>query len=96
MHFEEAKINRLIATKEITFTDYSVVIHAALAGQGVALGWHHVLQYAIQHGLLIYAGSHTYVSGDFYQLVCNKNCLNNKEIKLVSEWLIDEFSANKK
>jgi DNA-binding transcriptional LysR family regulator len=95
MYFEEAKINRLTATKEVTFTDYSVVLHAALAGQGIALGWHHVLQYAIQHGLLIYAGSHTYVSGDFYQLVCNKNCPNDKEVKQVSEWLINEFSVFK-
>jgi len=42
------------STKLFRFNDYSVVLQAAIEGQGVALGWRHLVEpLVVEQGLLL-------------------------------------------
>ena len=41
------------AGKALTFNDYSIVLQAALEGQGLALGWRHIVEPLIAQGRLV-------------------------------------------
>jgi DNA-binding transcriptional LysR family regulator len=40
-------------TRLFRFNDYSVVLQAAIEGQGVAMGWRHLVEPLIAQGLLV-------------------------------------------
>jgi LysR family transcriptional regulator, glycine cleavage system transcriptional activator len=42
-----------IKTVELLFSDYTLVVQAALVGQGIALGWLNVVSYLLAHGSLV-------------------------------------------
>lgn len=45
---------QLNATREdVSFNDYSIVVQAAIEGQGIVLGWHHIAQPLIEQGKLV-------------------------------------------
>lgn len=41
------------AARNLTFSDYSLVIQAALVGRGIALGWWHVVAHELQQKVLV-------------------------------------------
>lgn len=71
-------------------TDYSLVIHAALAGQGVALGWLHLVSDLLADGRLVAIGPATTTDHPF-------NVLHRKGAELrpgadaFRQWITDEM-----
>ena len=53
----------------ITINNYSLVIQAALAGQGVALGWRPLVDDLMERGQLVPALDRTVTTGKGYYLV---------------------------
>ena len=51
--FTSAGINAATANRGLSINDYVLVIQAAMEGQGVALGWHHLIQRMVASGLLV-------------------------------------------
>lgn len=77
------------------FNDYSIVLQAALEGQGVALGWHHLVQPLIDSGRLVYAVDEQIDgAGDFVILAPEDRPLSDAATKL-RDWLIHEAKTTR-
>ena len=71
------------------FTDFSVVLRAALAGQGVALGWHHLVRDLVDGGLLARVGSGEVITDRPLVLLARPSSLNRPAVRVLHDWLLD-------
>lgn len=75
----------------ISFSDYSVVVQAALSGQGVALAWTSVASRLILDGLLKKASDAVMVTGRNYHFVTSSQRPVRPVVQDVREWLIEQM-----
>jgi LysR family glycine cleavage system transcriptional activator len=71
--------------------DYSLVLQAALDGQGVALGWEHIVRDLIAEGRLIGLAAPVVTETPFVVLSSNRRRLSPEAAALRS-WLVSELS----
>ena len=57
--FREMNVDHLDDGKGLRFNDYTPAMHAAVAGEGIALGWRHVVEGLMEMGLLARVGERT-------------------------------------
>jgi len=78
-------------SRSLTFSDYSLVIQAAISGRGISLGWWHVIAPELQEGLLVSAAPQVLKTGNHYYLVAsNQRPIRNAAI-LVRDWILSEM-----
>jgi LysR family glycine cleavage system transcriptional activator len=75
----------------LAFNDYSLVISAALAGQGVALGWDGLVDQFIENGSLVRVSREAVRSERGYFVSCPDPA--NRAARSVAEWLIVAAAA---
>lgn len=78
-------------SRSLTFSDYTLVIQAAIKGKGIALGWWHVVAHELLQKGLVQAGRELR-TGDHYHLVATKRRPLRRPAILVRDWLLDEMS----
>ncbi len=78
-------------SNRIAFSDYSVVIQAALSGQGVALAWTSVASRLILDGLLKKAGEAVMVTDSHYHFVTSSQRPTRPIVEAVRDWLIEQM-----
>lgn len=88
--FEKTNLRIPPNVKNLTFPDYSVVIQAALSGQGIALGWNHIVHDAVKSGLLISACNVSLQSGEYYKLFARAGAMDRRSVRTVAAWLKQE------
>ncbi len=69
-------------------TDYSLVLHSALGGQGVALGWMHLVADLIDDGRLVALAPPIETSNPFMVLNPNRRSLSDNA-RLFRTWLVE-------
>lgn len=79
----------------LSFSDYALVIQAALLGQGVGLGWVSVVSGVVRSGLLVPASAYVVRTGKEYRLVARNGPLG-AEVCNVRDWLIAEMEDDLK
>ena len=77
-------------SRSLTFSDYTLVIQAAIKGRGIALGWWHVVAHELLQKGLVPAGKE-FRSGDCYHLVAMKRRPLRKPATLVRDWVLNEM-----
>lgn len=70
------------------FSDYALVIRAAVAGQGVALGWHHLVDDLIADGHLARVGDHDVVTDHPLLVLGRPEALRRAAVLALREWLV--------
>jgi LysR family glycine cleavage system transcriptional activator len=88
MFFKETGIAEPRQVSELTFSDYAVVVQSALAGQGIALGWSHIVEHAMQNGLMQLASKACFDRNNWYKLYSSETSMVRTEVRLVADWLI--------
>ncbi|WP_306152154.1 LysR family transcriptional regulator [Roseovarius sp. MMSF_3281] len=78
------------------FSDYSVVLQAALAGKGIALGWLSVLSGALLDERLVPASTHCFTTGRVHSLVAPAARPIPAVVTEIRDWLIAEMDAEVK
>ena len=78
---------------ELSFSDYALVIQGATKGQGVALGWWHVVAGEILAQALVPACGRMLQTGAFYNLVGRRSAVRRPAVQRVRAWLQAEFDA---
>jgi DNA-binding transcriptional LysR family regulator len=78
--------------RSLTFSDYALVLQAAVSGRGIALGWRHVISHALADGSLVAAAPHVFTTGRNYYLVASSNRPVRKPAQLVRDWLLSEMA----
>lgn len=90
----ELGIKNKIPHHKLTFNTYPLVIQAALAGQGVALGWRYLVDDLLADGSLIQPLTLSLTSPHQFYLVTPENTIpapEIPEIKEMCDWITAEF-----
>lgn len=78
------------APKEVRFSDYSLVIQAALVGQGLAIGWLNVVADLLVGGDLVPAGPRVITTGRQCDLVMRRHT-SPAATQAVCDWIVAEL-----
>lgn len=70
--------------------DYALVIHAALEGEGVAMGWHHIVDDLVTKGQLVKLLPHTMETDIGFFVTWPKHWRLSKEAEALRDWLVRE------
>ena len=74
----------------LVLNDYSLVVQAAIGGQGIALGWSHIVAYALKQGLLVIPLNLQWDTGQSFYIVSSNTVSLSKEAKSVRSWILNE------
>lgn len=74
----------------LRFTDYSVVLQAAMEGQGVALGWRHIVTPLMEQGRLVRPLQEHVVTGHPIYIIAAANRPLRPSAVVLRDWLLAE------
>ena len=86
--FASAGIEYRQPYRPLILNDYVLVIQAVLAGEGIALGWSHLIERQVQSGALIPVGDHVLVTGNAFYVVWPKSRELSLPARKVRDWLV--------
>lgn len=72
------------------FNDYSVVLQAAIEGQGVAMGWQHLVEPLVAQGLLVRPLPQSVTTDQPIYIVASRRGKLRAEALALRDWLIEE------
>ncbi|MCP4565511.1 MAG: LysR family transcriptional regulator [Bosea sp.] len=78
---------------EILLTDYSLVVQAALVGQGMAVGWFNVVSGLLASGALVPALPQVIATGRRCDLVLPKRP-HSPVVTEICDWMVQEFQSD--
>lgn len=81
------------AASEILFTDYTLVVQAALLGQGIAVGWLNVISNLLATGTLVPALPQMVASGRRCDLVIPRRP-HSPIVEAVCEWISEKYQED--
>ena len=71
----------------LRLNDYALVLQAAMAGEGVAIGWNHICELPLAQGLLAPAGKWAWETGEGAYLVWSASVPLSPNAALVRDWM---------
>ena len=77
----------------LRLNDYALVLQAAMAGEGVAIGWQHICERPIAQGLLAPVGPWRWDSGEGFYLVWSQTQPLSAHAGLVRDWVVASARA---
>jgi len=77
----------------LRLNDYALVIQAAVAGEGIACGWHHIVEILVQQGLLVRLGRSVYDAGQGHYVLWPAHLPRGPKAERVLAWLKTQVSA---
>lgn len=78
------------APGQLRFDNYTLLIQAAIGGQGVAIGWRHLVDNLLAQGLLCRPISETVISRYGYYVVLPQRKRRGALIQRFFDWLMAE------
>ena len=71
----------------LRINDYVLVIQSALEGQGVALGWHHLVDGMVKRGVLVRVTGHAMMTGKSFNVAWPREVGLSSAAQRVRDWL---------
>ena len=90
--FESAGVDYRPQPRQLSINDYVLVIQAALAGEGVALGWQHLIGRQVASGALVPVSGPVLKTGSDFYVVWPKGRELSQPARKVRDWLLAEGS----
>ena len=78
----------------IEFSDYAVVLQAAMNGEGIALGWVTAASRALHEGKLVVASERSIRTGRNYHLFAPRNKPLRDVVLAIRDWLIEQMQTD--
>jgi DNA-binding transcriptional LysR family regulator len=88
--FASAGVSYPAKARRLTLNDYVLVIQAVLAGEGIALGWNHLIERQVRSGALVPVGNHVLKTDLAFYVVWPRSRELNLQARRVRDWLLDE------
>ncbi len=88
--FRELGITSAPASGQLRFDNYTLLIQAAIGGQGVAIGWRHLVDNLLAEGLLCRPIGATVISRLGYYVVLPQRKRRGELIQRFVDWLMQE------
>lgn len=82
-----------LGSKRFAFNDYSIVLQAALEGQGVALGWGHIVAPLIQQGRLVAPMTQRVTTDQPMYILAPAGRVLRPAVSDLRDWLVAEARA---
>ena len=79
---------------QLRFDNYTLLIQAAIGGQGVAIGWRHLVDDLLAQGLLVRPIAETAISGFGYYVVLPQRKRRSALIQQFVDWLMSEQASS--
>jgi DNA-binding transcriptional LysR family regulator len=79
--------------EQFSFNDYSVVLQAALEGQGIALGWLHIVEPLLTQGRLVQVLPEVRTTNNAFYILAPKNNPLSHAAECLRNWLITEVNS---
>jgi len=79
--------------KAIRFNDAQICLQSVLKGQGIALGWHHIVAPMIARGELVAPLYHPYQGSNAFYLLTPRIGSTTRDTKHICEWMLGEIAA---
>ncbi|WP_170432040.1 LysR substrate-binding domain-containing protein [Ruegeria arenilitoris] len=86
--FRELGITEVTPRSGLRLNDYALVLQAAMAGEGFAFGWHHIVGPLVQQGILAARPEWTWRTGKGFYLVWSKSRPLTPEAEIVRDWIL--------
>lgn len=80
--------------KSMTFSDYAVILQAAMAGKGIALGWAHLIAHPLNDGLLVVCGDQAMRTHENYMLATQRGAVR-KLVSEIKDWMLAEMQQDR-
>ncbi|MGL4311889.1 MAG: LysR substrate-binding domain-containing protein [Paracoccaceae bacterium] len=91
--FHSAGIDGQRVPKGLQINDYVLVIQSVMAGQGVALGWRHLVDGLVSKGALVRLTEHVLRTGKHFHVIWPKDTPLPRAAQDVRDWLLDQRGA---
>lgn len=88
--FANAGVRYVPQPRRLTINDYVLVMQAVLAGEGIALGWQHLIEEQLRSGALVAVGGHVLNTNMAFHVVWPRSRELNTQAQRVRDWLIEE------
>ena len=79
----------------LRLNDYALVIQAAMAGEGIALGWLHIVEKLLDQGLLEPVGPWRWETGHGHYLIWSKGTPLSENAQVVRDWIAAVAGASR-
>lgn len=89
--FEAFGISETPPPSGLRLNDYALVLQAAMAGEGFAFGWHHLVDPLVQNGLLAARTEWSWTTGRGFYLVWSKSTPLIPQAEIVRDWVLDQM-----
>lgn len=76
-----------------TSNDYSIVLQAAIGGQGVALGWRHIVQPLLDEGVLVRAVGDSVRTDHPFHIIAPESLPLRPSVTALRDWLIVQMGG---
>ncbi|TIR45641.1 MAG: LysR family transcriptional regulator, partial [Mesorhizobium sp.] len=76
------------AERGLRINDYALVIQAVMEGQGISLGWRHLVERLVASGLLVPVTDHVMSTGIGFHVIWPKNRELSDNARKVRDWLV--------
>jgi len=86
-------IDQPLANRNLQFNSYPLVIDAACAGQGVALGWRYLVDDLIAQGRLLRPVEQSLKTDFGYYFICRENLQDDINVISLRNWLMQHWQA---
>lgn len=86
-------IDEPLGNRNLQINSYPLVIEAACAGHGVALGWRYLVDDLIEQGRLIRPVDESLKTEFGYYLLCRDNLQQDEVVNRFNKWLLRQFGS---
>ena len=83
-------VEELRARPSLQFSDYSIVLQAAIDGQGIAQGWRHIVDPLIAQNLLVRPVQQSVRTQNPMYIIASKERELRRDVLMVKDWLLEE------
>lgn len=91
--FAAAGVPRRQVPKGLSINDYVLVVQAMIEGQGVALGWHHLIGGLAEKGVLVPLTDQRLTTGKDFHVIWPRATPLTAEAARVRDWLLAQRAA---
>jgi DNA-binding transcriptional LysR family regulator len=91
----KAEFHDIANSQPLSFSDYALVLQAAMLGRGIALGWLSSLTHSLRAGELVPASQHIVATGSAYYLMSNQRTAR-EEVQRVQAWFCEQMQSDLK
>lgn len=88
--FASVGIARQQVPRGLQINDYVLVIQAVIEGQGIALGWHHLVAPLVAKGVLTRLTGHTLATGKQFHVLWPRDAQLSRAALDVRDWLVGQ------